>query len=108
MLAIDVATKSKLRDVEGYDNHEEVVMCHDSDSGLEAIIAIHNTMRGPALVGALAGILALGKDERPRPSGSGAQVTLVAGARNQLYLLFTACGLIARQEPNRPPGLSVG
>jgi hypothetical protein len=31
------------------------------------------------LVGALAGILALGKDERPRPFGSGAQVTLVAG-----------------------------
>jgi hypothetical protein len=31
------------------------------------------------LVGALAGILALGKEERPRPFGSGAQVTLVAG-----------------------------
>ena len=31
-----------------------------------------------------------------------------ARARNQLYLLFTACGLIARKEPNRPPGLSVG
>jgi site-specific DNA recombinase len=31
------------------------------------------------LVGALAGILALGKEERPRPSGSGAQITLVAG-----------------------------
>ena len=32
------------------------------------------------LVGALAGILALGKKERPRPFGSGAQITLVAGA----------------------------
>ena len=31
------------------------------------------------LVGALAGILALGKKERPRPFGSGAQITLVAG-----------------------------
>ncbi len=31
------------------------------------------------LVGALAGILALGKEERPRPFGSGAQLTLVAG-----------------------------
>ncbi len=60
------------------------------------------------LVGARAGILALGKDERPHPDRMGAQITLVAGARNQLYLLFTACGLIARQEPNRPPGVSVG
>ena len=31
------------------------------------------------LIGALAGILALGKSERPRPFGSGAQITLVAG-----------------------------
>ena len=31
------------------------------------------------LVGALAGILALGKEKRPRPFGSGAQITLVAG-----------------------------
>ena len=35
---------------------------------------------GVGLVGALAGILALGKAERPRPFGSGAQITLVAGA----------------------------
>ncbi len=32
------------------------------------------------LVGALAGILALGKEERPRPGGQGRQLTLVAGA----------------------------
>jgi site-specific DNA recombinase len=31
------------------------------------------------LVGALAGILALGNEKRPRPFGSGAQITLVAG-----------------------------
>ncbi len=31
------------------------------------------------LVGALAGILVLGKKERPLPFGSGAQITLVAG-----------------------------
>lgn len=31
--------------------HEEVVFCHDSTSGLKAIIAIHNTVLGPALGG---------------------------------------------------------
>ncbi len=35
------------------------------------------------LVGALAGILALGKEERPRPGARGRKITLVAGARNQ-------------------------
>ena len=31
--------------------HEEVVFCHDPESGLKAIIAIHNTALGPALGG---------------------------------------------------------
>ncbi|MEN8195455.1 MAG: Glu/Leu/Phe/Val dehydrogenase dimerization domain-containing protein [Pseudomonadota bacterium] len=34
-----------------FDDHEEVVFCHDRDSGLNAIIAIHNTARGPAMGG---------------------------------------------------------
>ena len=34
-----------------FDNHEQVVFCHDEASGLKAIIAIHNTNRGPALGG---------------------------------------------------------
>ena len=34
-----------------FDGHEEVVFCHDAGSGLKAIIAIHNTRRGPALGG---------------------------------------------------------
>ena len=34
-----------------FDNHEQVVFCHDAASGLKAIIAIHNTNRGPALGG---------------------------------------------------------
>ena len=34
-----------------FDGHEEVVFCHDRASGLKAIIAIHNTRRGPALGG---------------------------------------------------------
>ncbi|MDZ7711994.1 MAG: Glu/Leu/Phe/Val dehydrogenase [Rhodovibrio sp.] len=35
-----------------FDNHEQVVFCEDAKSGLRAIIAIHNTSRGPALGGA--------------------------------------------------------
>ena len=31
--------------------HEEVVFCHDKETGLKAIIAIHNTVLGPALGG---------------------------------------------------------
>ncbi len=34
-----------------FDNHEQVVFCHDEITGLKAIIAIHNTNRGPALGG---------------------------------------------------------
>lgn len=32
-------------------NHEKVVFCHDHDTGLKAIIGIHNTVLGPALGG---------------------------------------------------------
>jgi leucine dehydrogenase len=32
-------------------NHEQVVFCNDNDSGLKAIIAIHNTVLGPGLGG---------------------------------------------------------
>jgi leucine dehydrogenase len=32
-------------------DHEQVIFCHDKDSGLRAIIAIHNTTLGPALGG---------------------------------------------------------
>ena len=31
--------------------HEQVVFCHNADAGLKAIIAIHNTVLGPALGG---------------------------------------------------------
>jgi leucine dehydrogenase len=36
----------------GKRNHEQVVFCADKESGLSAIIAIHNTALGPALGGA--------------------------------------------------------
>ncbi len=32
-------------------NHEQVVFCQDNDTGLKAIIAIHNTVLGPSLGG---------------------------------------------------------
>lgn len=34
-----------------FDKHEQIVFCHDADSGLQAIIAVHNTHRGAALGG---------------------------------------------------------
>ncbi len=34
-----------------FDDHEQVVFCRDPAAGLKAIIAIHNTARGPALGG---------------------------------------------------------
>jgi len=34
-----------------FDNHEQIVFCNDKDSGLKAIIGIHNTILGPALGG---------------------------------------------------------
>ena len=34
-----------------FDDHEQVVFCNDKDTGLKAIISIHNTVMGPALGG---------------------------------------------------------
>ena len=36
---------------ESYNDHEQIVFCHDKDTGLKAIIGIHNTVLGPALGG---------------------------------------------------------
>lgn len=38
-------------DMADFDTHEQVVYCSDPDTGLRAIIAIHDTSRGPALGG---------------------------------------------------------
>lgn len=40
-----------LFDLPDFENHEQVVFCSDKDSGLRAIIAIHNTKLGPAVGG---------------------------------------------------------
>ncbi|MFD2541908.1 Glu/Leu/Phe/Val dehydrogenase [Lacinutrix gracilariae] len=34
-----------------FDDHEQIVFCNDKDTGLKAIIGIHNTVLGPALGG---------------------------------------------------------
>jgi len=34
-----------------FDDHEQVVFCNDKDTGLKAIVGIHNTVLGPALGG---------------------------------------------------------
>ena len=51
---IDPKTHSAAFSVFGnaaFDNHEQVVFCHDKDTGLKAIIGVHNTVLGPALGG---------------------------------------------------------
>lgn len=37
--------------LEAFDEHEQVVFCNDTESGLKAIICIHNTALGPAVGG---------------------------------------------------------
>lgn len=37
--------------IEKHGEHEEVVICHNKDAGLNTIIAVHNTALGPALGG---------------------------------------------------------
>ena len=34
-----------------FDHHEHLTFCCDPETGLRAIIAVHNTSRGPALGG---------------------------------------------------------
>lgn len=34
-----------------FNDHEQIVFCHDKDTGLKAIIGIHNTVLGPSLGG---------------------------------------------------------
>ena len=36
---------------DAFDNHEQVVFCNDPHTGLKAIVAVHNTNRGPAVGG---------------------------------------------------------
>jgi len=53
----EVAKVSELHKIDpvfgqlSFDNHEQIVFCNDKDTGLKAIIGIHNTVLGPALGG---------------------------------------------------------
>jgi len=51
---IDAKDLHKINPVFGhlsFDNHEQIVFCNDEETGLKAIIGIHNTNLGPALGG---------------------------------------------------------
>lgn len=56
-MILDVINSSEIKKVDpvfgqlSFDNHEQVVFCNDKDTGLKAIIGIHNTVLGPALGG---------------------------------------------------------
>lgn len=56
-MQVDVLTAKELKKAApvfgqvSFDNHEQVVFCNDKDTGLKAIIGIHNTVLGPALGG---------------------------------------------------------
>ena len=56
-MQVDVLNASELKKAApvfgqlSFDNHEQVVFCNDKDTGLKAIIGIHNTVLGPALGG---------------------------------------------------------
>jgi leucine dehydrogenase len=56
-MTIDLVPAKELHKVDpvfgqlSFDNHEQIVFCNDKDTGLKAIIGIHNTVLGPALGG---------------------------------------------------------
>jgi len=56
-MVTDVVNSNELKKIapvfgqQSFDNHEQVVFCNDKDTGLKAIIGIHNTVLGPALGG---------------------------------------------------------
>jgi leucine dehydrogenase len=53
----EVVTSNELKKIApvfgqlSFDDHEQVVFCNDKDTGLKAIVGIHNTVLGPALGG---------------------------------------------------------
>jgi leucine dehydrogenase len=51
MSSLETPIQSNLFDVLNQTEHEQVVFCHDKDTGLKAIIAVHDTTLGPSLGG---------------------------------------------------------
>ncbi|HEX8561360.1 MAG TPA: Glu/Leu/Phe/Val dehydrogenase [Flavobacterium sp.] len=56
-MTTEITTANELHKIDpvfgqvSFDNHEQIVFCNDKDTGLKAIIGIHNTVLGPALGG---------------------------------------------------------
>ena len=56
-MTTEVITNKDLKNINpvfgqlSFDNHEQIVFCNDKDTGLKAIIGVHNTVMGPALGG---------------------------------------------------------
>jgi len=56
-MVTEIVNKSELYKIDpvfgqqSFDDHEQIVFCNDKDTGLKAIIGIHNTVMGPALGG---------------------------------------------------------
>ena len=56
-MATEITTAQELQKMDpvfgqlSFDNHEQIVFCNDKDTGLKAIIGIHNSVLGPALGG---------------------------------------------------------
>ncbi|MEP0265092.1 Glu/Leu/Phe/Val dehydrogenase [Dokdonia sp.] len=56
-MTADILTPQELKKVNpvfgqpSFNDHEQIVFCNDKDTGLKAIIGIHNTVLGPALGG---------------------------------------------------------
>ncbi|WP_428625358.1 Glu/Leu/Phe/Val dehydrogenase dimerization domain-containing protein [Sedimenticola sp.] len=101
-----------------FDNHEQVVFCHDKASGLKAIIAIHNTHRGPALGGcrmypyaseaeALNDVLRLSRGMTYKsaianlPLGGGKSVIIGDPRRDKTQALMRAMGLAVERLGGR-------
>lgn len=57
IMTTEITTANELHKIDpvfgqvSFDNHEQIVFCNDKDTGLKAIIGIHNTVLGPALGG---------------------------------------------------------
>lgn len=56
-MTTEITTAKELQNMDpvfgqlSFDNHEQIVFCNDKDTGLKAIIGIHNSVLGPALGG---------------------------------------------------------
>lgn len=101
-----------------FDQHQQIVFCNDQETGLKAIIAIHNTHRGPALGGcrmwnyanddeALTDVLRLSKGMTYKSAlanlalGGGKSVIIGDPRQNKSKELLAAMGRFLEQTGNQ-------